>query len=67
MGPFRAVIECHNPLDHDLVRWAQRKYKKLRGRNMRVWGQAARVAPTCADVPPALVPGDHADWTIGDG
>ena len=25
------------PLDHDLVRWAQRKYKKLRGRYMRAW------------------------------
>jgi hypothetical protein len=25
------------PLDHDLVRWAQRKYKKLRGRFMRAW------------------------------
>src|SRR5450631_691745 len=24
-------------LDHDLVRWAQRKYKKLRGRCMRAW------------------------------
>lgn len=30
-------------IDHFLVRWAQRKYKKLRGRTMRAWDWLRRV------------------------
>ena len=44
-GRFRpsALLGALRTINHFLVRWAQRKYKKLRGRTMQAWDWLRRV------------------------